>query len=470
MDDLKLIKKHYGEDMMHLCRELFPTLLEEEGLLFKLLSDNFAYSKLLYKDIVDNNMEEGFKDYIYSFIDVENNNEIIINKNPFELMDEAGYTLYECKSEEDIQKFRKYYAVGEELCTFRGHRLESCYVFFAIKKNVDEIKREDFDKPSRQDSYGTSVISIQFRKGEKNMVSIKNRYNHHVNNPDSTFHNNLDDIIPGLTKSFEKQYNLNISKENDYDFELPDYVMGIDGKIYKYNYEINNISYGPHNMILDRFEKVPNLDPAKVLVLDYYLFDLENKTINCYDDNIIDTFPHAFGNIDKMEVHKIKDTLNKELLIYHDNVISKIVFDENNRIIELDYQGNIKVIDCFMTYNFYLYKLNLENAEFIGNNLLFDNWGSIKNVTLPNAITIGDHCMSLSMAMATFKAPKVKKIGSNFLNSAVAISELDLSSLEIIGNNNIFDHDVNIKKLKISDKYKEKLEVKNYDRSNNRKY
>ena len=31
MDDLKLIKKHYGEKMAHLCRDLFPTLLEEEG-------------------------------------------------------------------------------------------------------------------------------------------------------------------------------------------------------------------------------------------------------------------------------------------------------------------------------------------------------------------------------------------------------------------------------------------------------
>ena len=27
-EDLKIIKKHYGEKMMHLCRELFPTLLQ----------------------------------------------------------------------------------------------------------------------------------------------------------------------------------------------------------------------------------------------------------------------------------------------------------------------------------------------------------------------------------------------------------------------------------------------------------
>ena len=37
--DLKQIKDKYGEKMMHLCRELFPTLLETEGLLFKLLSN-----------------------------------------------------------------------------------------------------------------------------------------------------------------------------------------------------------------------------------------------------------------------------------------------------------------------------------------------------------------------------------------------------------------------------------------------
>ena len=31
--DLKLIKKKYGEEMSHLCHELFPVILEQEGLL-----------------------------------------------------------------------------------------------------------------------------------------------------------------------------------------------------------------------------------------------------------------------------------------------------------------------------------------------------------------------------------------------------------------------------------------------------
>ena len=39
--DLKLIKKKYGEEMSHLCRELYPIILEQEGLLSKLLLNHF---------------------------------------------------------------------------------------------------------------------------------------------------------------------------------------------------------------------------------------------------------------------------------------------------------------------------------------------------------------------------------------------------------------------------------------------
>ena len=39
--DLIIIKKEYGEKMMHFCRDVFATILEEEGLLSKLLLNNF---------------------------------------------------------------------------------------------------------------------------------------------------------------------------------------------------------------------------------------------------------------------------------------------------------------------------------------------------------------------------------------------------------------------------------------------
>ncbi len=172
--DLKLIKKKYGEEMSHLCRELFPVILEQEGLLSKLLLDNFEPSHFLYEDIVKNGVVNSFKNYIYSFIDVEIEKEVRVDKNPKELLSEAGYDLYECHSESDIQKFKEYYTSREALCTFRGGRLKNCYVFFVVKKNVDQIRRGNFNHPKRQDEYGTSVISIQFTRDETHTLSIKN--------------------------------------------------------------------------------------------------------------------------------------------------------------------------------------------------------------------------------------------------------------------------------------------------------
>ena len=55
--DLKIIKKYYGEKMMHLCREFFSIILEKEGLLSKLMLENFEPSHDLYQDLIDNNLE-----------------------------------------------------------------------------------------------------------------------------------------------------------------------------------------------------------------------------------------------------------------------------------------------------------------------------------------------------------------------------------------------------------------------------
>lgn len=250
--DLEIIKKKYGEKMMHLCRSLFPTILENPGVLSKLMLDNFDPSRFLYDDIIENNMEDEFKNYIYSLENEEENVEQV-DKAPEELLDEAGYILYECKTEEEIQSFKKYYSKNEELCTFNGGRLNKCHVFFAVKKNVEEIKRENFTNPKREDEYGTSVISIQFSRGSVNTLSIKNRYNHRVFNPDATFSNNLENIIPGLTESFEKHYNLSVNQNQNNGFEIPGYVKANDGKYYKYNYEINNIYYCPNNIVIDNF-------------------------------------------------------------------------------------------------------------------------------------------------------------------------------------------------------------------------
>lgn len=66
--DLKWLKKHYGEKFSHLCRDLFPTLLEHEGLLSKLIAEHFLPSRELYEDLVNNDLRDNFKNYIYSLV------------------------------------------------------------------------------------------------------------------------------------------------------------------------------------------------------------------------------------------------------------------------------------------------------------------------------------------------------------------------------------------------------------------
>ena len=281
--DLKIIKKKYGEEMAHFCRDAFATILEQEGVLANLLLKWFEPSKFLYKDLQEEDLELAFKDFIYKQFDQKHEEKTDSNiKTPQELLSEAGYDLYECKSEEDIQSFKKYYAPREELCTFRGGRLDKCYVFFAVKKNVDTIKREDFKNPKRQDLYGTSVISIQFDRNEYHCLSIKNRYNHTVDYCDSTFSNNLDNIIEGLTDSFAMHYGLKQSFVNR--FEIPQYIKDNNGKYYKYNYEIDNTYYCPNNIILKQHEPI-RLPKERYILADYFVIDMKENTISNYTNN-----------------------------------------------------------------------------------------------------------------------------------------------------------------------------------------
>ena len=454
IDDLKVIRKKYGEKMYHFCRESFPTLLEEPGKLSKLLSDNFHESHSLFDDIVANEKESEFKNFIYSLVDVENNNELVMIKTPEELMSSAGYVLVECYNEEDIQKFRKYYAQGEELCTFNGGRLNRCRVFFAVKKNVSDIKREDFKNPTRQDEYGTSVISIQFTKDGTNTLSIKNRYNHTVNNPDATFSNNLDNIIPGLTESFERHKGI-VQKHKSKSFEIEGYVRANDGKYYKYNYEINNVYYCPDNIIIDHFN-VKKYDKSRYLIIDYFIIDLskDNKSISLYDRYLSDSFCDVIKDINKIEIDNIDS--GKKITILGDNNKSLVIItDKDGKIISLKmneiyvigdwflslnttlqelYTPNLtKVGDRFLESNTSLQKLYVPNLTKVGNYFLSDN-RFLQELYLPNLTKVGDWFLESNTSLQKFTAPNLTKVGNYFLSNNTSLQKLYTPNLTEVGN------------------------------------
>ena len=440
--ELNKIKKLYGEKFMHLCRSLFPTLLEQEGLLTKVLKSSFATnSRKLYEDITNSKLEENFKNYIYSKINVEKEKpEMVEEKTPYQLLDENGYDLYECNSEEDIQSFKKYYKPGEELCTFRGGRLERCVVFWAVKKNAEEIKRENFNNPKREDEYGTSVMGIQFTKSQNSTVSIKNRYNHKVNNPDATYGNDLDRIAPGLTQSFEKllsERGLTLNRANIESFNIPGYVVAGDGKYYKYNMEINGIYYCPGNVIIDHGE-VRQLEPEKQELIDYFILDKENKTLSLYDPSIEDSFIDSLKKIDSIEMVNDKESKTKKKIITikekNSNEPITIEIDSDNNIISYVNENLTKLENNFLRFNTQLSKFMVPNVTDIGDYVLENNKG-LRKFEAPNAVKIGNNLLKNNSQLSEFIVPNVRDIGDYVLEDNEGLRKFEAPNTVKIGNN-----------------------------------
>ena len=444
--ELNQIKKIYGEEMMHLCRELFPSLLEQEGVLLNILKSNIAPTRSFATDIKENNLYEEFQSYIYSFTEVEKI-KIIKNKNPFELMGEAGYMLYECKSEDDIQSFRKYYSEvkDEVLCTIKnGGRLERCHVFFAVKKNVDQIKREDFKNPKREDEYGTSVISIQFSRGRINTLSIKNRYNHSVPNPDATFSNNLDNIIPGLKHSFEKYYGFHINQnersEAEFLTDILNYIKGNDGRYYHYNLEINGIYYCENNIIIKDGEVITKYrdNKERYLLIDEFIIDRKNKTIcSCVYEK--DSFVKSINDVGSIEsINVTKNNENKNIdICYSDGKKIKIQVDRNNTIIGYENNHIMKIDNDFLYNNKHLKSISLSRALMIGDNFLYSN-NIIEDISLPQALVVGRFFLPDDMQITSISLPNVRAINIGFLQNNERLSDISLPNVQRIGAQFLF--------------------------------
>ena len=461
MDDLKIIKKKFGEDMMHFCRANFASLLETPGFLSKRLLSKFHENHNLLNDIKKNHKQSQFIEFIYGpkNLDTKQNK---CNKTPEELMKSVGYTLVECHTEEEIQAFKKYYAKGEKLCTFRQDRLSKCRVFFAVKDNVAEIKREDYKNPKREDAYGTSVISIQFTKDKSHILSIKNRYNHSVDNPDATFGNDLDRIVEGLTESFEKTYGLKQNHQSS-KFELENYVLANDGKYYKYNFERNNTYYCPDNIIIKNY-KVEHFDKNKYLVIDNFIIELESKYIDTYASYIesindyevyIETFPRVFNHIEKITItkdkeNKIVEIFNADgkyakLIVNHFNRIKKMFLENVNELPQgflstkdleiIEFRSpSTKVIGDYVLKNAtFLEILSINNCQSIGSHFLYKNFG-LKEIDLPNIVEIGDCFMTNNVILKRVNMPKLEIVGSEFLELNESINKLFFPSLKTVGH------------------------------------
>ena len=446
--DLKIIKKYYGEKMMHLCRKNFSTILETPGLLPNILLSTFYPSRYLYEDIVDGYLDDFIQLVISRELSITKKGKVELldtEKSPKELLDEAGYNFFECHKEEEIQEFKKYYQKDEELCTFRGGRLAQCYVFFAVSKNIDSIKRKDYPNPRRDDKYGTSIMSIQFTRTKPNTLSIKNRYNHTVNNPDATYSNNLEKIIPGLTKAFEKYYNLIQSNEPG-EFDVPTYIKASDNLFYKYNFEINNTYYCPDNIIIENF-KPQKLAKERYILMENYILDLKEKTIKNYFKDSRDSFLDTIKNIKNISVTTNKDTHTKKIAITVDGEDKLIIIELNkyNEIISYENPLITKIGDYFLKNNTKLKKLSLDNVVEIGSDFLQYN-EELTTLQLPKVKKIRDHFLLDNTKLKNITMANLEEVGKNFCCFNREIKEISFPNLKTIGNN-FFADNIKINKI-----------------------
>ena len=449
-DELKKIKRIYGEKFSRLCRELFPQILDQEGALLKILQEKFSRNcNTLCESIEENGLKEDFKDLIYTVFDDDREEEDKKedSRTPYEILDEAGYELHECLTEEDIQEYRKYYKENEVLCTiYNGGRLNSRVCFWAVKKDVDQIEREDFEYPKKDDEYSTSVLAIQFDKQPKSRVEIISRYNHTVPNPNCTLNNNLNNIAEGLQESFarlleERGYSLNAKETMK--FEIPGYTLTSDGKYYKYNLEIDGKYYCPGNIVIEDGIAKEIGNPEEVILCDYFKIDLKNKKVDSLIDNlIVDSFVGDLTDIEKIEVKKDKEK-GKRLVIIYKKKEDDRTDDPEPIVIELDYDNQIvgytnkelqNVGDNFLSHNKALAELNLPQVQSIGRDFLHSN-EVLAKLSLPQVKSIEDNFLTYNEALTEVSLPQVQSVGSNFLFCNEILAKLSLPQVQSIEDN-----------------------------------
>lgn len=192
----------------------------------------------------------------------------------------AGYDTVIFDDEEKIAEYKKYYADGEVICTYNNlaERMRQYHMIVAVKKDIDKIQRGK--APQRDDEYGTSILNIQIAKNGSHM-SIKNRYNHTVNECDSTLNNNLDMLVLGLQAKVLGYYNIASLNNNKCYYNR---IVNINGIYLKYNREVNNVYFG--DFVLDNENGARFTDHSKYYVKvndDYwnepYVLDFQKKEV-----------------------------------------------------------------------------------------------------------------------------------------------------------------------------------------------
>ena len=200
-------------------------------------------------------------------------------RTAIEILDGLGYELIETKSKAEYLPLKKYYAKGEQLCKLNAYDACKRYgrLFWFVVKDIDDVRREDYAKPSRQDKYSTSLLSVAISKDLKNVAQICSRYNHTVSGCDNVYNSNLDNIAEGLTDAFNRDFGLSLKKGKSIEL-VGFYVHG--GKYCYYSHEINGHKISENCIDGELY------NPDTHLIFDNYILDIKSRKIRTIDKSV----------------------------------------------------------------------------------------------------------------------------------------------------------------------------------------
>lgn len=343
------------------------------------------------------------------------------DQDPITLLKSAHYNAFVVKTLKQQNSIKKYFRKREELCTFRdSNRYKNYYMIHAVKENADKI--QPFPNPQREDEYGTSVISIQIAK-DNDFISIKNRYNDGLKeqNPDATFDNNPDNIVPGLTDSLKKYFHKDFTVSTN--IELPNKYIRVNNQLVYYNYELDNIYYGSDYYV--KYGYIVKLNTDHQIMMDHIILDTQTKQIKILSYN--------WGTPDA-ESPVFAEAFNGK------NISIKIDKNDKTRKIISTPDGN-----CVVVQNGVITELTLPNTKDIGDYFLYWN-EELKVANFPKLEKVGDDFLYCNKKLKVLNSPNLEKAGNNFLCDNEALESLDLPNLKTLGRFFLYEN----KELKVA--------------------
>ena len=350
-------------------------------------------------------------------------------RDPLELLNKAGYDAFYVNNLSQQNSIAKYFKQDEQLCTFRdSKRYKDYYIIHAVKKNIRDIKRPK--NPQRQDEYGTSVISIQIAKSG-GFISIKNRYNHTVDNPDATFNNNPDNIIRGLTASLKHKFGVDFMTQ---DVNIPDNYRLVKNQLVRFNYEVDNVYYGEKYYF--EGSEITKSNPDYEVMLDTVILNTKTGQVKNIRENTEESnIDLAYVLNNEISGHKIKIEKNKTT---NETIIN--IIDENKNIKEL---ARTKY-GCITSLH--LYKTSEIGTDFIRNNntlkefyapklkkmgrRCFECCKNLETLFIPELEEMDERCFNWNTMLKEFYAPKLKKMSACCFYNNRKIKKIYIPELE----------------------------------------